>query len=334
MSPAPSIRKLQYMLAVARALHFRKAAEKLRVAQPSISRQVRECEEDVGFKILERDHHFVSLTKAGKMFVEDVDQILKRYENDLERAILRGQAMSRQTSSECIIAHSPFASLAVRRIVLGLREAAFRHFDLRLRILATNELLKAIEGGIIRAGITFAPIAYAEVSTVPFGTERWMAIIPGDNRLATLRELSVRDLRGAALISSGANRTHPALFERLVSECSGTEFQFVAEVTSPGEAFDLVRSGVGIALLPEGVCEALPEGVAALNIYDIPPLQRVLVYRRQDGDFATSLVENILVELEHKDPVGGRKRPEPTSISTGETMRSKLHGPQGRAIAQ
>ena len=66
MSPAPSIRKLQYMLAVAHELHFRKAAEKLRVAQPSISRQVRECEEDVGFQILERDHHFVSLTKAGQ----------------------------------------------------------------------------------------------------------------------------------------------------------------------------------------------------------------------------------------------------------------------------
>ena len=184
MSPAPSIRKLQYMLVVAHELHFRKAAEKLRVAQPFISRQVRECEDDVGFQILERNHHFVSLTKAGRVFVEDVDQILKRFENDLERAILRGQAMSRKTSSECIIALSSFASLQVRRIVLELREGRLRHFDVRVRILPTNDLLNAIQGGIIRAGITFAPISHSVLSTVPLGTERWIAVVPTHSHLA------------------------------------------------------------------------------------------------------------------------------------------------------
>src|ERR1700677_2770117 len=67
----PSIRKLQYVLTVARELHFRKAAEKLNVAQPSLSRQVRECEEAVGFEIFRRDNHFVSPTKAGRAFVKD-----------------------------------------------------------------------------------------------------------------------------------------------------------------------------------------------------------------------------------------------------------------------
>jgi DNA-binding transcriptional LysR family regulator len=334
MSPAPSIRKLQYMLVVAHELHFRKAAEKLRVAQPSISRQVRECEEDVGFQILERDHHFVSLTKAGRMFVEDVDQILKRFETDLERAILRSQAMSRRTSSECIIALSSFASLQVRRIVLGLREDGLRLFDVRLRILPTNELLKAIEGGIIRAGITFAPIAHPLLSTVPLGMERWVAVVPSRSRLATLREVSVNQLRGATLISNGANRSHPALFQRLVAEWGGTEFQFVAEVTSPSEACDLVRNEVGIALLPEGVCEELPEGVVALGIYDIAPLQRILVHRREDGEFATALVENILRELEHRNRVVDRKGPAPTSISTLESVRSRPLGPPSRAVAQ
>jgi DNA-binding transcriptional LysR family regulator len=334
MSPAPSIRKLQYMLVVARELHFRKAAEKLRVAQPSISRQVRDCEEDVGFQILERDHHFVSLTKAGRMFVEDVDQILKRFENDLERAILRGQAMSRRASSECIIALSSFASLQVRRIVLGLREGELRPFDLRLRILPTNELLNEIEGGIIRAGITFEPIAHSVLSTVPLGMERWVAVVPSRSRLATLREVSVNHLRGATLISNGANRSHPDLFQRLVAECGGTELQFVAEVTSPSEACDLVRSGVGIALLPQGVCEELPEGVAVLGIYDIAPLQRVLVYRREDREFATALVKNILRELEDRDPVVGRKGPAPTSISALESVRSRPQGAPRRAVAQ
>ena len=240
--------------------------------------------------------------------------------------------MSRRTSSECIIAHSPFASLRVRRIVLGLREAGFRQCDLRLRILPTNDLLKAVEEGIIRAGITFAPIDHPGVLTIPIGTEQWIAVVPDRNRFSTVCEASINDLRGAMLISNGSNRTHPGLFQRLVAECG--EFQFVAEVTSPGEAFDLVRSNVGFALLPEGVCENLPAGVRALRMSDIAPLQRVLVHRPQDGEFATALAENILLGLGSRNVVCGKKEPESTSESRRETMPSKSQGIQSRPFTR
>ena len=73
MATLPPLRKLQYVLAVARALHFRKAAEALHVSQPAISRQIKEYEEELGFEILQRDHHFVSLTKAGHFFVAGIE---------------------------------------------------------------------------------------------------------------------------------------------------------------------------------------------------------------------------------------------------------------------
>jgi len=88
MDSLPPLRKLQYVLAVARDLHFRKAAEKLHVSQPAISRQIREYEEDAGFEIFHRDHHFVSLTKAGRAFVSDIEEILGRMEGDFTAAIL------------------------------------------------------------------------------------------------------------------------------------------------------------------------------------------------------------------------------------------------------
>lgn len=333
MSPAPSIKRLQYMLAVARELHFRKAAEKLRVAQPFISRQVRECEDDVGFQILERSHHFVSLTKAGRVFVEDVDQILKRFENDLDGAIIRGQAISRKTASECIIALSSFASLQARRIVLELREGRLRHFDIRVRILPTDDLLNAIQGGTIRAGITFAPISHSALCTVPLGTERWIAVVPTHSHLSTLHEVSIDQLRRATLISNGVNRTHPTLFERFVAECGGTDFQFVAEVTSPSEALDLVRRGVGVAILPEGICEELPEGVATLNIYDLSPLQRILVHRREDAELVSALVESIVRGLQRQDPIDSRKGPSSTSVTIRQPAANATRPPY-RAIAR
>ncbi len=212
MSAIPSIRKLQYVLAVARELHFRKAAEKLRVAQPSLSRRVRECEEDVGFEIFRRDNHFVSLTKAGRAFVKDIEQILQRLDADLDRAIERGQSISRQVASECTIAHSPFSSLRMRHIALKLQETTFPHLDLRLRILPTNELLKAIECELVHAGITFSPIEHSGLTAIPIGSECWCAVVPAKGRLPTSQRqarISQRNMTAATAGCVSSMTTEP-----------------------------------------------------------------------------------------------------------------------------
>jgi hypothetical protein len=134
------------------------------------------------------------------------------------------------------------------------------------------------------------------------------------------------------MISNGWDRTHPGLFEQLVAECGA--FQFVAEVTSPGEAFDLVRSDVGFALLPDGVCENLPEGTSARRMLDIPPLQRVLVHRPRDGEFATTLADNILLELGSGNIIPGKKEPESASETRRETLPSKLQSIRSRPFTR
>jgi len=93
-----------------------------------------------------------------------------------------------------------------------------------------------------------------------------------------------------------------------------------------------VRSNVGLALLPEGVCEELPEGVSGLRLSDITPLQRVLVYQPQDAAFATALAENILLELGRQDDVCGRKTPASTSTSGRATVPSELKSVRKRPL--
>jgi DNA-binding transcriptional LysR family regulator len=105
MGTLPPLRKLQYVLAVAHALHFRKAAESLHVSQPAMSRQIKEYEIELGFEILHRDHHFVSLTKAGQYFVASVEEILGRLENDFTETVRRARAISRENPLEYVIAH-------------------------------------------------------------------------------------------------------------------------------------------------------------------------------------------------------------------------------------
>ena len=96
MSSFPPLRKLHYVLAVARELHFRKAAERLHTSQPSLSRQIRELEEEIGFEIFYRNRHVVALTEAGKSFIVVVNDMLSRIDVDFRRArILPGRPHGR-----------------------------------------------------------------------------------------------------------------------------------------------------------------------------------------------------------------------------------------------
>ncbi len=295
MATLPPLRKLQYVLAVARALHFRKAAEALHVSQPAISRQIKEYEEELGFEILQRDHHFVSLTKAGHSFVAGVEIILARLENDFADIVRRSHAISRETPSEYVIAHSPFASMRIRHIAMDLQREWSKDVLIRFRILPTAELLSAIDCEVVHAGITYAPVDHEGITSIPIGSDHWVAVVPVSSRFSEETAANIEDFSGELVISNGADRTHPALFRQLEMECAAKRFPLktIAEVTSPHEAFDLVESNAGIVLLPAGVCAGLPPGVRAIQIKDISPLQMVLIYRSDKPDFARRFAEQI-----------------------------------------
>lgn len=301
------------MLAVARELHFRKAAEKLHVSQPAVSRQVRQCEDEFGFEILRRDHHFVSLTKGGQSFVTDLDQILDRFDKDLRQAITKAQAISRQTASEYVFAHSPYAPPAIRRIALRLQQRIFRKFQLRFRILSTTEIIAAIQHDVIQAGITFAPIQDEDLVCSDIGADSWAAVVPAIGRFAHLRTAAIKEFNGLPVISNGAERTHPKLFRSLEEQCAAKGFLFrtIAEVSSPNEAFDLVRENVGMVLLPAGACEDTPPGTRVICINDLTPLEMVAVYRPDCSEFIPLFAERIRLSLKHErahQPVNGRHK--------------------------
>ena len=299
MDSLPPLRKLQYVLAVARDLHFRKAAEKLHVSQPAISRQIREYEEDAGFEIFHRDHHFVSLTKAGRAFVSDIEEILGRMEGDFTAAIRRARAISREVPDEYTVGHSPFAPMQIRRIALDLQQEEFRNLPMRLRILPTTELLNAIENEIVQAGITYAPVDHAGVSAIPIAKDHWVAIVSATGRFSDAAIIRIEELLGERVISNGADRTHPALYRQLEAECTekGFPIRAIAEVTSPVEAFDLVAGNAGIVLLPAGVCEDLPPGVRSIRVSDISPLETVLIHRSDGSGLTHEFAEHLRVKI-------------------------------------
>src|SRR5260370_4246414 len=87
------LRHLRYFLAVGEALNFTRAAAQLRVAQPALSRQVQDLEDEIGVDLLRRSPRGVTLTAEGKLFLEEVRELLKRADESVEkvRALARGE---------------------------------------------------------------------------------------------------------------------------------------------------------------------------------------------------------------------------------------------------
>jgi DNA-binding transcriptional LysR family regulator len=88
------LRHLRYFLAVGEEQHYRRGAERLRVAQPALSRQIQDLEREVGFKLFDRMSRGVKLSAAGRLFLEEARRIL----TDVDEAVLRAQRVARGQS--------------------------------------------------------------------------------------------------------------------------------------------------------------------------------------------------------------------------------------------
>ena len=93
------LRHLRYFLAVREALNFTKAAAQLRVAQPALSRQVQDLEDEIGVDLLKRSPRGVTLTAEGKLFLDEVRELLKRADESVEKVRAPGFSRSRAFSS-------------------------------------------------------------------------------------------------------------------------------------------------------------------------------------------------------------------------------------------
>lgn len=129
------LRHLRYFVAVAEELNFTRAAERLYTSQPSLSEQIRNLEEEIGYPLLNRTRRKVELTEAGVIFLDDAREILHKVEEAVQRA---GKAAS-QAREVLTIGFVPAAEVRIFPAVLPAFRAAFPQVDVVLRSLTSNE---------------------------------------------------------------------------------------------------------------------------------------------------------------------------------------------------
>ena len=259
-------RQLRYFVAVAKALNFTRAAEQLRVAQPALSRQIQNLEDELGTRLLERDSRRVSLTTEGRLLLEDAREIIDLAEA-AEARVRRSEASPRITYR---IGYAPTLTAPwMPKILASVRHLAPRA-QIQLFDLSNQEMVEKIRDCSIDVGIL--PDHAIPRSGVYLVQSLWeidfeVALARG-HALAKKKTLKLRDLGSESLIIYN-RKEYPEYYNSLhaMFAAAGEPLVPGLEVNSGESLVTSVRESQGIAIVATTVRLSQPDGL------DFRPLQ-------------------------------------------------------------
>lgn len=188
------LRHIRYFITLAEELNFRKAAERLHIAQPPLSRQIQELEEEIGTRLFHRTKRKVELTNAGKVFLQKAYQIL----NDIEQACVTTRLSSTGQEGELRIGFTG----AVSDIIPVIKEYRYRYpkVGIILQHMSSTEQITALNEKRIDIANVSIPINAEHIQTMPVLKLSLMAAVPEQHPLATKPTVTIQDLADETLI--------------------------------------------------------------------------------------------------------------------------------------
>jgi DNA-binding transcriptional LysR family regulator len=261
-----TLAQLASFVAVAEELHFGRAAARLHLTQPPLSRQIKLLEQEVGVTLLDRTGRTVKVTPAGRVFLAEARRILRLAEESslAVRRIPTGAGGTLAVGFTAVSAHGYVRSF-LRRMVEELP-----HVDLVLRELVTAGQVEAIASGDLDLGFVRPPVIRAGLVSRVVHAERLLLAAPADDPFATRGQpADVADLDGRALVMYSPVESR--YFYELVlgltvrAQVRPRYVQYVSQVHT---MLALVQAGIGLAIVPESAKALHPDGVAFTDLAD------------------------------------------------------------------
>ena len=277
------LRHLRYFVQVAEEQHYGRAAERLRIAQPALSRQIQDLEEEIGFKLFDRLPRGVKISAAGKSFLVDARRIL----HEVNEAAARAKRVASGQSGTLRVGFVESVSWH------GVVPDSFREFrerqpdvELQLKPASSMEQTEAVQSGRLDAGFVFT-IAHIgrELAQLPVASLNLMLATPKGHPLTKLKKLRLRDLTDAAFVWF-PRRESPAFYDRLMHECfrGGLKSPHVVqEAVNEATILSLVSCRLGVAFVSSATRWRCPESVVVLPVVDLKPtLPLALIWRKDN----------------------------------------------------
>lgn len=285
------LRHLRYFVAVAEELHFGRAATRLHIAQPPLSRQIRQLEEELGVTLLDRSKRRVELTPAGRTFFVEARRVLTQS----ERAVRAAQRTSRGDLGPLSLGFVPAADLDLLPRALRLCRTRYPSFEVELHPMTRCQQADALRSGRIQMGLVLLPFDDGSSAVEPLVREPLVAVLPDGHRLARRDRVRMTDLRDETIVSfPRAPRGRDHMTE---SACRQAGFEpRLAYATDRIETnLSLVAAGIGVSLLPASIRNLKRVGVVYRPL--LPPAPHVELAVTYPSDAASPSVTTFLQVL-------------------------------------
>jgi DNA-binding transcriptional LysR family regulator len=253
------LRHLRYFLAVAETLHFSRAAERLGIAQPPLSQQIRRLEELVGHRLFDRSTRGVKLTLAGQLLAERARGTIEKVHDDLAQV----RRLGRGEEGTLTVGFSGSVMFTGLPAAIGEYRRKYPKVELRLHEMVTSAQIAALLEGTIDLGFLRDGDATEGIELTTVLRERYVAVLPEGHRLARRRSLAVGDLRDEPFILF-VRRMGPLAFDRTIACCERNGFhpKIVQNAPQWPTLVRLVAAGLGVSLAPACVATlAIPGAV-------------------------------------------------------------------------
>lgn len=296
------LRHLRYFAMVAQERHFGRAAERLHMAQPPLSQQIRALERELGVELLRRTTRRVDLTAAGSAYLERVRRVLADLDDAAQEARLVATGSVGTLTVGCVgsVTYSLLPRLA-RGLTAALPGV---EFSFRGEMLVPDQLT-ALRSGDIDLALLRTPVHEPSVVVLPLRQDRLVVALPADHALAARRRLAVRDLRDVdLLVHTGGGGS--VMFDRVVGLCrdAGFEPRVRHEAAETSTLLTLVSGGLGVAVVPEPATTLGLPGVVHLPLRGAGTVELALARLRDRTEPHLLRAADAVVDL-----VAGARRP-------------------------
>jgi DNA-binding transcriptional LysR family regulator len=247
------LRHLRYFVAVAEELHFRRAAERLHVAQPAVSEQIRKLEQELGVRLLNRTHRAVSLTAAGSAMLDESRRVLRQADVAQQAA----RDADRRAGHKLRVGCLPDALPQALSRALGRLSTVMPSIDLALETGTGSGLIEDVRAGRLDAAAVFLPARIHGLRSVSFTREGTVAAMPVMHRLADRESIDIAQLAESTLVVL-PRTVNPAFHDGVAAACRQAGFApslHDTEEPRVEHALLSVAFGRGIALFPASVAD-------------------------------------------------------------------------------
>ena len=274
------LRQLRYFVAVAEELHFGHAAQRLRIAQPALSRQIQSLEKDLLVQLLFRNRRRVQITPAGQVFLERARQILAR----ADEAVLAAQRVGGGVSGALNLGFVGSATYDVLPGVLREFLHAAPHVDLTLSEMTVHAQIEALVEKRIDIGLLRLPAKTAGLVFRTIAREPLYVALPSSHRLAHLPAVALSALSAEPFVLY-PDHPRPSWTEYIIGLCQQAGFRpvVVQRTVEIQTTLSLVAAGIGLSIVPRCIGNLQRKDVVFRRLTGVRARTELLVaYRERD----------------------------------------------------